>query len=304
MLPLLAVVTGPTASGKTGLAIELARRYGTEIISADSRQIYKDLPIGTAAPSLEERSRATHYLVGTKELDQYYSAACFEADAMALLPEIWSKAPVALVCGGSMMYVDALTRGIDDMPTIGDSTRSYVLSLFEQQGLDAVTAMLEIVDPAYHATADLKNTRRVIHALEVSLQAGVPYSSLCTGQAKARPFRTIKMAIDRPREQLFERINRRVDLMMEAGLEQEARRAWAKGQFNSLNTVGYKEMKQYFDGTMDQETAVARIGKNTRVYAKKQLTWLKRDPDIHWLKPESAFDEACSLIDAELAGPL
>lgn len=300
MLPLVVVVTGPTASGKTGLAIDLACRYGSEIISADSRQIYKDLPIGTAAPSPEERSRTRHYLVGCKNLDEYYSAACFETDALALLPSIWQKSPVAIVCGGSMMYVDALLQGIDDMPTVSESTRSYVLRLFEQQGLDAVAAQLAILDPEYLAVVDKQNTRRVLHALEICLEAGVPYSALRTGQRRKRPFRAIKMAINRTRETLFERINSRVNRMIADGLEDEARRAWNLGNFNSLNTVGYKEMKQFFDGNMDRDTAIARIGKNTRVYAKKQLTWLKKDPSVHWLTPQNAFNEACALIDAEL----
>lgn len=304
MLPLVVVVTGPTASGKTSLATDLACRYGSEIISADSRQIYKDLPIGTAAPSPEERSRAHHYLVGCKNLDEYYSAACFETDALAILPSIWQKSSVAIVCGGSMMYVDALLHGIDQMPTVSESTRSYVLRLYEQQGLDAVAAQLAILDPEYHEMVDRQNTRRVLHALEICLEAGVPYSSLRTGQTRKRPFRAIKMAINQPRETLFERINARVGRMIADGLEDEARHAWSLGNFNSLNTVGYKEMKQYFDGSMDRETAIARIGKNTRVYAKKQLTWLKKDPDVQWLAPQNAFNEACALIDAELNAPV
>ena len=241
--PLLVVVTGPTASGKTSLAIELACCYGTEIISADSRQIFKDLPIGTAAPSPEERSRAFHHLVGILDLDGYYSAARFEEDALGILNTIFATRDIAIVCGGSMMYVDALTRGFDDMPRVSDATRNYVLSLLETQGTEAVLAQLEIVDPAYFAEVDRANTRRVVHALEISLEAGVPYSTLRKGQRRERPFRTLKLAVDWPREELFDRINRRVDAMIADGLEEEARRAFAVGDFNSLNTVGYKEMK-------------------------------------------------------------
>ncbi|MBD5234604.1 MAG: tRNA (adenosine(37)-N6)-dimethylallyltransferase MiaA [Bacteroidales bacterium] len=294
-----AIVTGPTASGKTSLAIDLACHFGTEIVSADSRQIYKDLPIGTAAPTTEERSRAFHHLIGTMPLDAYYSAARFEEDALRILDGIWQQHDVAVVCGGSMMYVDALVKGFDDMPQVSDSTRAYVLSMLEQQGSDAVLAQLEIVDPDTFARIDRANMRRVVHALEISLEAGVPYSLLCRGQRRERPFKVLKFAIDRSREDLFDRINRRVDLMIEQGLEEEARRALATGDYNSLNTVGYKEMKAMFEGEMDRETAIARIAKNTRVYAKKQLTRLRRDPDIIWLNPATAFEDAVHLIEAE-----
>lgn len=294
---LLAVVTGPTASGKTALAIELAQRYSTEIISADSRQIFKELPIGTAAPTPEERSRAVHHLIGTHSIDSYYSAACFERDALEILPRIWSKSPVAIVCGGSQMYVDALVNGIDEMPTVSDTTRAYVLGLLEHHGLEGVLAQLEICDPDYFREVDRANTRRVVHAVEVSLEAGAPYSSFRTGRTRRRDFEILKMAIDIPREVLFGRINARVCAMMEAGLEDEARQAFAKGDFNSLNTVGYKEMRAMFNGEMNRDTAVARIAKNTRVYAKKQLTWLRRDPSVRWI---SSTAEAVALVDAKL----
>lgn len=283
MKPLALIVTGPTASGKTGMAIELARHFNTEIVSADSRQIFKDIPIGTAAPTEEERSRAVHHLVGILPLDAYYSAARFETEALALLREIWKKSPVAIVCGGSMMYVDALTDGIDEMPDVSAGTRSYVLSLLNNNGLEAVLAQLRICDPDYYAQVDRANTRRIVHALEICLEAGVPYSTFRTGEKKERDFDILKIAIDMPRDQLFARINARVDAMIASGLEDEARRAFAKGNFNSLNTVGYKELRAYFDGIMDRDTAIARIAKNTRVYAKKQLTWLKKDQSVHWV---------------------
>lgn len=293
---LLVVITGPTASGKTALAVELASYFGTEIVSADSRQLYRDLPIGTAAPTPEEMRAVRHHLVGTLDLDEYYSAARFESDALAILADIWHRNDIAIVCGGSMMYVDALTKGIDDMPTVSDTTRGYVLSLLENHGLEGVLAQLQICDPAYYLEVDRANTRRVVHALEVSLQAGVPYSSLRTGRAKPRDFKVLKLAIDWPREELFARINARVDAMIDAGLADEARRAFARGDFNSLNTVGYKEMRWYLDGEADLDFVRARIAKNTRVYAKKQLTWLRRDSDVVWLKPDGALGEALRLV--------
>lgn len=294
----LAIVTGPTASGKTGLAIRLARHFGTDVISADSRQMFRDIPIGTAAPGPEEQALARHHFVGTLPLDAYYSAARYETDVLALLPSLWRRSPVAVMCGGSMMYVDAVVRGIDDMPTVSASTRAYVLNMLDQQGLEGVLAQLRICDPVYWQQVDRANTRRVVHALEICLEAGVPYSSLRKGSVARRDFRIVKMMIDRPREELFDRINRRVDLMIAQGLEAEARAALAQGEFNSLNTVGYKEMAAYFRGDMDRGTAIARIARNTRVYAKKQLTWLARDPTVIRLDPATAFESALAAIAA------
>lgn len=296
----LAIVTGPTASGKTGLAIRLARHFGTDVISADSRQMFRDIPIGTAAPGPEEQALARHHFVGTLPLDAYYSAARFETDVLALLPSLWRRSPVAVMCGGSMMYVDAVVRGIDEMPAVSDSTRTYVLNMLDQQGLEGVLAQLRICDPVYWEQVDRANTRRVVHALEICLEAGVPYSSLRKGSVARRDFRIVKMMIDRPREELFDRINRRVDLMIEQGLEAEARAALARGDFNSLNTVGYKELAAYFRGDMDRATAIARIAKNTRVYAKKQLTWLAKDPTVIRLDPATAFESALAAIEAAL----
>ncbi len=292
----LAVITGPTASGKTGLAIDLARFFNTEIVSADSRQIFMDIPIGTAAPTPAERAAAPHHLVGILPLDGYYSAACFEQDALGILERIWAHNRVAVVCGGSMMYVDALLNGIDDMPTVSDSTRAYVLNLLYNHGLEGVLAQLEILDPEYYSQVDRANTRRVVHAVEISLQAGKPYSSFRTGLKVPRPFKAVKMMIDRPRAELFARIAARVDKMLEDGLEQEAHRAFALGNFNSLNTVGYKEMKAFFDREMTLEQAREKIARNTRVYAKKQLTWLARDRECIRLNPETALPDAIKAV--------
>jgi tRNA dimethylallyltransferase len=287
MKPLLIVVTGPTGSGKTALSIELARTLHCDIISADSRQLFRDIPIGTAAPSAGELAAAVHHFVGTLSLDEYYSAARYEEDVMALLPGLLERDGCAVMCGGSMMYVDAVCRGIDDLPTVSEQVRADTLALYEREGLDGLRATLRNIDPDYLAQADLSNHRRLIHAIEITIEAGRPYSSLRVGAVKERPFRVVKMMIDYPREELFDRINRRVDKMMADGLLEEARRVYPLRHYNSLNTVGYKEMFAYLDGTMDLPTAVARMAKNTRVYAKKQLTWLKRDADVVRLNPHA-----------------
>ena len=297
--PTLIIVTGPTGSGKTDLSIQLARQLGCEIISADSRQLFRDIPIGTAAPTQEQLDAVRHHFVGTLGLDEYYSAARYEEDVMKLLPQLWAKNDKAIMCGGSMMYIDAVTRGIDELPTVSDTVRAHVMQLYQDEGIEGIRLMLRNLDPDYLAEADPSNHRRLIHAIEICLEAGAPYSSLRTGVVKHRDFNIITMMIDYPREQLFDRINRRVEAMMEQGLEQEARKVYHLRHLNSLNTVGYKEMFAWFDGTMDRDTAVARMAKNTRVYAKKQLTWLKRNPDVIRLSPENAFAEAMRAISQQ-----
>lgn len=281
----LIIVTGPTASGKTSLAIELALALDTEIVSADSRQLFRGLPIGTAAPTPEELSKVRHHLVGVLDLNDYYSAACFEEDALRILDDIWTRSDYAVMCGGSMMYIDAITRGIDSLPTISSEIREYALRLYQEGGLTALHERLRELDPGYLATADLSNHRRLVHAIEICLQAGVPYSSLRIGAVKKRPFRIVKFAIGWDRTTLFERINNRVDRMIAEGLEEEARAVYPLRHLNALNTVGYKELFAMMDGLMDRPTAIARIAKNTRVYAKKQLLWLSKDPDAVILDP-------------------
>lgn len=297
----LIVITGPTGSGKTDAAIKLALSLGTEIVSADSRQIYREIPIGTAAPTPEERAAVRHHFIATKSITDYYSAAQFEQDVLELLPSVFDRSPsrCAIMCGGSMMYVDAVCNGIDEMPTIRDDIRDKVKRLHDDCGIEAVIAQLELLDPAYLAIVDRANHKRLLHALEICYQSGQPYSSLRTGQRKPRPFRIIKTGIEMPRQELFDRINRRVDKMIEYGLEQEARAVYPLKHLNSLNTVGFKEMFAYFDGLMDFTTAVERIKKNTRVYAKQQVRWFAKDNEMTWLAPDLLTpDNVKSLIAA------
>ncbi len=281
----LVVITGPTGVGKTDTAISIAQALSAEIISADSRQLYRDIPIGTAAPTAQQQAIVPHHFVGTLALDQYYSAAQYESDVMQLLPQLFARSPYAVMCGGSMLYIDAVCRGIDDIPTVSDEIRAQVYAQYEKHGLDYMLAQLQELDPVHYEVVDKKNYKRVVHAVEICLQAGQPYSSLRTNSTKERPFDIIKIGLNLPREQLFDRINRRVWAMIEEGLIEEARKVYPMRHLNSLNTVGFKELFAYFDGTMDYDTAVARIQKNTRVYAKKQLTWYAKDDDMRWFTP-------------------
>ena len=278
--PTVYVITGPTASGKSVLALELAERLGTEIISADSRQIYKGIPIVTAMPSPEELRRVRHHLIDMLPLEAYYSAAQFEADALKISHHLLQEKGSAVVCGGSMLYVDAFCHGIDELPTVPESIRLGLMKEHEAKGDDWLLERLKSLDPAYFDAVDKKNIKRVFHAIEIMEASGVKYSELRTGNRKKREFNIVKCFIDLPREELFARINRRVDRMVEEGLEEEARSVYGSRHLNSLNTVGLKEMFACFDGLMDRHTAIERIKKNTRVYAKKQLTWWKKDTEI------------------------
>lgn len=274
------VITGPTASGKSALAVRLAHQLGTEIISADSRQIYTGIPIVTAMPTPEERAEVRHHLIDFLSLDEYYSAAMFEQDSLDIARRLIQERGSVVVCGGSMMYVDAFCHGIDELPTVPDDIRFGLKAEHDDKGDEWLLAELARLDPEYYAMVDRKNMKRVFHAVEIIRASGQSYTSLRTGQKKGREFEVRKMCLTMPREQLFDRINRRVDAMVEAGLEEEARRVYPLRHLNSLNTVGLKEMFAMFDGKIDLHTAIERIKKNTRVYAKKQLTWWKRDPDI------------------------
>ncbi len=296
--PTMIVITGPTASGKSALAIEVAKRLGTEIISADSRQIYHGIPIVTAMPSAEELAAVPHHLIDMLPLDAYYSASQFEEDALALARRIMAEKGSVVVCGGSMLYIDALCHGIDELPTVPDDIRIGLMHEVEEKGQEWLTEELRRLDPEYYAQVDLRNGKRVLHAVEIIRAAGHPYSSLRTGHRRSRDFRVRKYMLNGPREALFGRINSRVEAMFAAGLEEEARRVYPMRGLNSLNTVGLKEMFAYFDGDMTLEQAKARIQKNTRVYAKKQLTWWARDPEITSLdfgNIHLSEEEACCL---------
>lgn len=286
----LVIITGPTASGKSALAVDAARQLHTEIISADSRQVYRGIPVSTAVPPIEERGGIRHHLLEFLPLDAYYSAALFERDALAAAESIWASGKRdVIVCGGSMMYVDALCHGIDELPTVSAEVRDRLACAWAREGDDWLRTELRRLDPVHYARVDLCNMKRVFHAVEISLQAGVPYSTLTTGRRKRRDFETVKICLDLPRETLFGRINRRVEAMARGGLLDEARRVWPMRHLNSLNTVGLKEMFKVVEGEWCLDFALARMAKNTRVYAKKQLTWYRRDPEVVWLAPEDVM---------------
>ena len=282
----LVVLLGPTGVGKTELALTLAQRYATPIISADSRQMYAGMTIGTAAPTREQLARVRHYFVGQLQPTEYYSAARFEADVLKLAAELFEKHDILLMTGGSMLYIDAVCKGIDDIPTIEAETRQMLRRRLADEGLETLKAELRLLDQQYYEQADLKNTQRIVHALEVCYQTGKPFSSFRTHSAKPRPFDIVRIGLCRPREELFARINSRVDQMVADGLMDEARRLLPYRQENALNTVGYKEMFAVIDGTWTLEQAIERMKKNTRVYAKKQMTWFQRDKDIRWFHPD------------------
>ncbi len=279
----LVVLLGPTAVGKTELGIAVAKLLSCDVISADSRQIYKEITVGTAKPSVEDMQGVTHHFIDMLPLDQYYSAAQYEQDALRLIGQQFGRGRYALMVGGSMMYIDAVTKGIDDIPTINDDVREMMRRRLEEEGLDALCGELRLLDPEYYRIVDKKNPKRIVHALEICYQTGRAYSSFRRNTVKQRPFRIVKIGLRRERENLFGRINARVDQMMRDGLMDEARAVYPRRGLNSLNTVGYKELFKVIDGEWQLDMAVERLKKNTRVYAKKQMTWFAHDDDIHWI---------------------
>ncbi len=281
----MVVIGGPTGIGKTRTGIELATVFNSVIISADSRQIYRELPIGTSAPTAEELAQVQHYLVGTRSIFDYYSAYEYEQDALRLSEELFAQHEVLFMVGGSMMYLDSFCYGIDELPTVDPGLRDELMKHYKEEGIEAIRLQLKSLDPEYYAQADLKNHKRLIHALEICLMTGMPYSSLRTGMRRERPFQIIRIGLEMDRDELYERINRRVGDMMSRGLLGEARALIAHRHLNSLNTVGYKELFEYFDGEYSLEKAVELIQRNTRRYARKQMSWFRRDKDIRWFHP-------------------
>lgn len=282
----LIVITGPTAVGKTALCLDIAQHFGIPIINADSRQIYKELKIGTASPTDEQLAKVKHYFVGSLSLNDYYSASLFEQQTMEILERELAKSDYALMAGGSMMYIDAVCDGIDDIPTVDDATRETLKARLANEGLEPLVEELKQLDPEYYEIVDKQNPRRVVHGLEICLMTGKTYTSFRKREKKQRPFRIIKIGLNRDREELYDRINQRVDQMMDEGLLDEARNLYPMRHMNALNTVGYKEMFAYLDGTWTLEEAVERIKGNTRRYARKQLTWYKKDEQIRWFHPD------------------
>ena len=290
----LVVITGPTAVGKTALTIELARHYHTPVINADSRQIYRELRIGTAAPSEEQLQQAKHYFVGNKSIHDYYNASMYEQDVLEILKE--EPSDTNILSGGSMMYIDAVCNGIDDIPTVREDIREEMKRRYEEEGLEALCEDLRRLDPEHYAIVDRQNYRRVIHALEICYQTGRTYTSFRTQSKKERPFRIVKIGLNRDRDELYNRINARVDAMMEQGLLHEAESLYDQRQLNALNTVGYKEMFDYIDGRWSLDEAVERMKGNTRRYARKQLTWFKRDEEVRWFHPDQ-IDKILNYIE-------
>ncbi len=287
----LIVILGPTGVGKTERTLDIAQKLGVPVINADSRQIFREIPIGTAAPTEEQMRRVPHFFVGNHSIADYYSAAQYESDVLSLLSnQLFKESDCALMSGGSMMYIDAVCKGIDDIPTIDDATRQLMKHRLEAEGLPSLLEELKLLDPEHYAIVDHNNPRRVVHALEICHMTGKTYTSFRTGTIKKRPFRIVKIGLNRPREEMYERINQRVLQMVDGGLIDEARRVYPMRHLNALNTVGYKELFNHFDGNIDIDEAIRQIQSNSRRYMRKQLTWFQHDDTIHWHHPDDEID--------------
>lgn len=292
----LVVLLGPTGVGKTEVALQIAEHLQSPIINADSRQLFAEIPIGTAAPTKEQQERVKHYFVGTLHLTDYYSAAKYEEDVLQLLNQLFNQQQMALLSGGSMMYIDAVCQGIDDIPTVDEATRRLMKRKLETEGLDALVAELKVLDPEHYKIVDLHNPRRVVHALEICYMTGNTYTSYRKNTKKIRSFNIVKIGLNRPREEMYERINNRVLKMMNQGLIEEAKAVYPQKGLNALNTVGYKELFAYFDGHISLDDAILKIQSNTRQYMRKQVTWFKRDNQIKWFSPTN-IEEIINYID-------
>lgn len=295
----LFVIVGPTGVGKTDISLQLAKLLDCAIFSCDSRQMFRELKIGTAVPSEKQLQEATHFFIGNKSIFETYSAGQFELDAIPMIESELKRTENTLLVGGSMLYVDAICKGIDDIPTIDPQIRQDILAFYEQEGIEGVRRKLKLLDPLHYQEVDLMNVKRMLHALEVCTMTGRPFSGLRTQSIKKRSFKIVKIGLTRPREELYERINQRVLHMMDEGLEAEARQFYPHKHLNSLNTVGYKELFNYFDGIWTKEFAINMIQQNSRRYAKKQLTWFNRDKEIHWFHPQQV-DEIITFVKTHL----
>lgn len=294
----LLVIVGPTGSGKTDLSIRLARHYGAPILSTDSRQFYRGMPIGTAQPDPDQLQAAEHHFIASHDLNEDLNCGSYETQALSCLEKLFAKHDWVIAVGGSGLYVRALCEGMDDLPQADPELREALSRRLETEGVDALAAELRTLDPAYYATVDRRNPARVMRALEVCLQTGRPYSEQRTGVRRPRPFGIVKVGVDLPREELYARIDRRVDRMVADGLEAEARALYPYRTLNALQTVGYREFFDYFDGRTSYEEAVSLIKRNSRRYAKRQLTWFRRDPEIRWFGP---WDDAAIIAHADAA---
>lgn len=296
----LLLILGPTGVGKTELSLRVAEHLGSPILSCDSRQVFRAIPVGTAAPTAEEQARVKHYFVATRELEEDYNAGQYERDAIALLEELFQTHDTLVMTGGSMLYADAVCKGLDDLPAVPETIRRQVQQAYDSKGLAWLQGEVQRLDPDYWSEVDRHNPARLIHCVELCLTTGKPYSSLRTATAKSRPFRILKTVLERPREELYDRINRRVEQMIAAGLVEEARAVYPKRRLNSLQTVGYRELFAYFDGEYDLARAIELIQQNSRHYAKRQMTWFRRDKTIHRLNADETYEKNIHLIDALL----
>jgi tRNA dimethylallyltransferase len=296
----LLVVLGPTGVGKSAISIQLAKYYQTEIISADSRQFYKELSIGTAVPSVDELKEVPHHFIQTKSIFDYYNVSAYENEALELIGKLFQSKDLLILTGGSMLYIDTICKGIDDIPTVDPEIREEVIDWYVTNGIEALRERLLEVDPEYYHIVDLNNHKRMLHAVEIHQMTGLPFSSFRKNTKRERPFRIIKIGINQDREILYDRINARVLKMMEAGLLEEAKTVYLHRKLNSLNTVGYKELFAHFDGECTLDESVDLIQRNTRKYARKQLTWFRRDQEIQWFEPQQ-FTEIVEYMNSKLA---
>lgn len=300
MAKTLVVLTGPTGIGKTSVSIKIAQHFQTEIISADSRQIFKELEIGTAVPTPDELSVVKHHFIQTHSIKENYNASRYENEALEVIDQLFNKYDVLLLVGGSMLYIDAICKGIDVMPDADPEIRADLKQQLEEEGIEALRLQLKKLDPDYYHMVDLKNPNRIIHALEISIQTGKPYSSFRSNTEKKRPFEIIKVALNCERQILHKRINMRVDEMVKNGLEQEVRSVYPQKQFNSLNTVGYREWFSYFDGEITRDKAIELVKRNSRRYARKQITWFRKDEKVSWFEP-TEVDKIIKHIETQMA---